>query len=135
MKKKLDCVLLIDDDDVTNFMNRMIIAREEIANHIEVALNGKEAIEYLCQNPTEKATPKSILILLDINMPVMDGWEFLQAYHDLHGVQSGQIIIFMLTTSSNPGDKLRAEKIPEVAGFLNKPLRIEIIGEIIEKFF
>ena len=135
MKKKLDCVLLIDDDDVTNFMNRMVIAREKITNHIEIALNGKEAIEYLSNRPVGNESPQSMLILLDINMPVMDGWEFLQAYRDLDAVQTDQIIIFMLTTSSNPGDKIKSEKFLEIAGFMNKPLRSEALEHIIHTYF
>jgi CheY-like chemotaxis protein len=139
MKKKLDCVLLIDDDDTTNFINRLIINKAGVTNHIETALNGKAAIEYLtgkwAAEKSEREQPQAILILLDINMPVMDGWEFLQAYRSLDTDHKGEIIIVILTTSSNPDDRKRAEKIPEVAGFQYKSLKPDMLDEIIKKHF
>lgn len=76
-----------------------------------------------------------MLTLLDINMPVMDGWEFLEAYHALEDNQKGKIIIIMLTTSLNPDDKIRAEEISEVSGFKSKPLSIETVEEIMKTYF
>ena len=74
MEKKLNCVLLVDDDNGTNFINRMIIEEAGIADGIEIALNGREAIEYLTgKGKYEKKgskNPQPDLILLDINMPV-----------------------------------------------------------------
>jgi CheY-like chemotaxis protein len=140
MEKKLNCVLLVDDDDATNFMSRLVIERAGIAEHIEIALNGRDAIEYLTrtvkQAEAEHTTVPSILILLDINMPIMDGWEFLQAYKALDTTSpKDEIIIVMITTSTNPEDERRAEKIPEVAGFTHKPLRLAMVEEILKKHF
>jgi CheY-like chemotaxis protein len=139
MEKKLNCVLLVDDDDATNFMSRLVIERAGITEHIEIALNGREAIEYLNQTvkqaETAHTTVPSILILLDINMPIMDGWEFLQAYKALDSNPKDKIIIVMITTSTNPEDERRAEKIHEVAGFAHKPLRLTLVEEIIKKHF
>ncbi len=139
MKKKINCVLLIDDDHATNFLNRKIIEKALIAEHVEIALNGKEAIQYLTnQGKHEKpgdVFPQPELIFLDINMPIMDGWSFLDEYHKLDDVQKGKIIIVMLTTSFNPDDKEKADHIPEISDFKNKPLKIEVVEEIMKKHF
>ncbi len=139
MNKKLDCILLVDDDFSTNFLNQMILKKAGIAEHVETVLNGKEALEYLTNTGKYEANgtvfPRPSLIFLDINMPVMDGWEFLAAYHKLPEYQKGQIVIVMLTASFNPDDETRAGKIPEITGFRNKPLSLKMLADIMEKYF
>jgi len=139
MKKKLNCVLLIDDDLGTNFINHMLIKKAGITDHIETVLNGKEALDFITnKGKYEKAGnvfPQPMLTLLDINMPVMDGWEFLDAYHKLEEHQKGKIVIIMLTTSLNPDDVTRAEEISDVSGFKNKPLTMETIDDIMQQYF
>lgn len=135
MKKKLNCVLLVDDDEGTNFINRFVIEKAGISERIVTVYNGKEAIEYLTNSGKYQDNgpdfPQPTLILLDINMPVMDGWEFLDAYHNLDENQKGKIVIVMLTTSFNPDDRERAEHDPEISGFRNKPLTKAMLDEII----
>lgn len=139
MKKKLNCVLLIDDDLGTNFINQMLIKKADITDQIQTVLNGKEALDFITnKGKYEKEGnifPQPMLTLLDINMPVMDGWEFLEAYEKLEEYQKGKIIIIMLTTSLNPDDVTRAEEISDVSGFKNKPLTMETIGEIMQQHF
>lgn len=139
MKKKLDCVLLIDDE-ASNFLNLRTIQRAELAEHIETTLNGEEAIDYLTNSGKYERTggdvyPQPSLIFLDINMPVMDGWEFLQAYQNLQDNQKGKIVIVMLTTSFNPADMTKSLTYKEVSGYKNKPLSSEILDEIMVKCF
>ena len=137
--RKLDCILLIDDDIATNFINKKIIQKTNITEHVQVALNGKEAIDYLCkQGKFESVTdefPRPQLILLDINMPVMDGWEFIEAYKNLKLENKEDIIVVMLSSSFNPADKAKAESIAEIAAFKQKPMNREALYEIIEKVF
>ena len=139
MENKLNCVLLIDDDFATNFINKKIIQKADVAEHIQVALNGKEAIDYLCNQgkfeSNETTFPQPQLILLDINMPVMDGWEFMEAYHNLPAEKKGQIVIVMLTSSFNPADKVKAESIEEISDFKQKTLNAATLNEILEKNF
>nr|WP_315164859.1 response regulator [uncultured Flavobacterium sp.] len=139
MKKKLNCVLLIDDDKGTNFINQMIIKKAGITDHIQTVLNGKEAIDFITNKgkfeKDDDVYPQPMLTLLDINMPVMDGWEFLEVYHQLEDYQKGKIIIVMLTTSLNPDDKKRAQEIEDVSDFKNKPLSLETINNIMETHF
>lgn len=139
MKKKLNCVLLVDDDNGTNFINQMIIKRADIAEHVQTVLNGKEALDFITnKGKFEKegdVFPQPMLTLLDINMPVMDGWEFLEAYHALEEHQKGLIIIIMLTTSLNPDDKSRADDISEVSDYKSKPLSLETVDDIMKTHF
>jgi CheY-like chemotaxis protein len=137
MKHKLNCVLVIDDDEPTNFFTQMILEESGCTNHIKVMQSGQEALDYLAKSKQAgsdaSSYPSPDLILLDINMPAMDGWEFLDEYKKLD-VES-RIIVVMLTTSLFPEDKLRAERIPEISGFENKPLTEEKLTAVLEKYF
>ena len=137
MKQKLNCVLVIDDDEPTNFFTRMIIEESGCTDHIKVMQSGQEALDYLAKSNQAggdvSSYPSPDLILLDINMPAMDGWEFLDEYKKLN-VET-RIIVVMLTTSLFPEDKLRAEKIPEISGFENKPLTKEKLAAVLDKYF
>jgi CheY-like chemotaxis protein len=130
MMKKLNCVMLIDDNEDDNFYHKMIIREVDLAKNVEVAETGFEALDLL-----KKGTHIPELIFLDINMPAMNGWEFLEEYKKLKAEQKAQIVIIMLTTSLNPADKKRAEKIPEIDGFETKPLSAEMLERIFKKFF
>ncbi|GAA4460645.1 response regulator [Nemorincola caseinilytica] len=131
MTKKLECILLIDDDLEDSFFHKIVIDRMNIANCVQVAINGLEALEYLKDG--DKPTPE--LIFLDINMPKMNGWEFLEEYKHLDPQQKARITILMLTTSINPADIRRAQQIQDVTGYNTKPLSLEMLTDIMEKHF
>jgi CheY-like chemotaxis protein len=136
MKQKLNCVLLIDDDEPTNFMSNLILEEVNCASHIKIMQSGKNALEYLSKSTTKhNDQPYPELIFLDINMPAMNGWEFLDEYNELSKQVPKKPIIIMLTTSINPDDKLKAKKIGLVDGFENKPLTSNMIESLIEKYF
>ncbi len=123
--------MLVDDDQLDNRFHQIIIEGMDITEIIHVAENGLQAIKYLKQE--DRILPE--LIFLDINMPKMNGWEFLEAYKDLEESQKSQIVIMMLTTSLNPSDKAKAQKISEITGFRVKPLSEEMLTEILGKYF
>jgi CheY-like chemotaxis protein len=139
MKQKLNCVLFIDDDEPTNFLNEMIIENADCAGHIEIATSGEQALRYLGNNKVaadeNKMYPRPDLIFLDVNMPAMNGWEFLKEYNDLKDEQKGNIVIIMLTTSLNPDDKSKAKETPHITGFENKPLTEEKLAGLLRKYF
>lgn len=138
MKQKLNCILFIDDDEPTNFLNEMIIENADCTGHIEIATSGEQALRYLDNNKgTDKSNryPRPDLIFLDVNMPAMNGWEFLKEYNDLEDEQKGNIVIIMLTTSLNPDDKSKAEETPHISGFENKPLTEEKLAGLLMKYF
>jgi CheY-like chemotaxis protein len=137
MKQKLNCVLVIDDDEPTNFFTRMILEESGCTDHIKVMQSGQEALDYLAKSEQAGCDasryPSPDLIFLDINMPAMDGWEFLVEYRNLN--VADKIIVVMLTTSLFPEDKLKAEEMPEISGFENKPLTAEKLHKVLEKYF
>ncbi|MEP7376758.1 MAG: response regulator [Chitinophagaceae bacterium] len=136
MKNKLNCVLVIDDDEPTNFFTHMILEESGCTRHIKIAQSGQEALDYLIKSEAGNNAdvyPSPDLIFLDINMPAMDGWEFLEEYKKLN--VDSRIIVVMLTTSLFPEDKLRAERMPEISGFENKPLTAEKVALVLEKYF
>ena len=130
VKKKLSCILLVDDDYEDNVFHRLIISRMQIAESVEEANDGLEALDYL-----KKRQVPPELIFLDINMPRMNGWEFLEEYKDLDSEKKAKTIIMMLSTSSNPDEIKKAQEIAEVSGFKTKPLSKEMLVEILEGFF
>ena len=77
---KLKSVLLVDDDDTTNFLNTFFINQVDTTLEVNVVQNGKEAIDFLILNRKEEIWP--CLLILDTNMPVMNGWEFLSAFEE-----------------------------------------------------
>ncbi len=131
MKKKLDCILLVDDNSEDNFFHQIIIKKMDVVNRIDVVINGLEALNYLKR---ENQTPPE-LIFLDINMPTLNGWEFMEQYKHLDVKQKARVVIMILTTSANPDDIKKAKEIEEVTGFETKPLTKEIMEEILNQYF
>ena len=131
MKKKFRSILLIDDNAADNRYNQIILEEMNIVDNVDIVVNGLEAIKYLKkenQNPPE-------LIFLDINMPKMNGWEFLEQYKHLDTEQKARVVIVILTTSANPDDIKKAKQIQEVTGFETKPLSKEMMSEILKEHF
>ena len=132
--QKLTCALLVDDDQTTNYLNQLLIKRLAITDKLLVALNGQEALDLLRAH-CQLATPECpVLILLDVKMPVMDGFAFLEAYHRLPLPQKHAIIIVMLTTSLHQQDVERVQRL-DIAGFLNKPLTKEKLDDVLRNHF
>ena len=131
MFKKLNSILLVDDDEDDNYYHKIIINKMEMVNKIAVAENGIEAIAYL----KDEANVPPNIIFLDLNMPKMNGWEFLEQYQHLTLEQKAKVLIVILTTSLNPDDKKRAEEIKDVTGFETKPLSKEILSELLDEHF
>jgi CheY-like chemotaxis protein len=136
--KKINCILLIDDNPADNEYHKIIINEAGICDHIEVAIDGRKALAYIIKsgepNQSESA-PKPDLIYLDINMPGMNGFEFLEEYHKLDERLKAKIVIVMLTTSLHPDDRIRATSYEEVSEFENKPLSVEMLHATVEKYF
>ncbi len=134
MKKKLNCILLIDDDEPTNFIHERVIKKLDCAEKVISLLSAEDALKYL-QIKNGDNYPCPDLIFLDINMPGMDGWEFLEEYQKLGSHQRGRIVVVMLTTSVNPDDEEKAHQLSGISGFRIKPLTREVLQEILEEHF
>ena len=130
----LSSVLLVDDDSTTNFLNKLLLHNMGVARQVLVAENGEGALRTLgqtCTGPEPAGCPR--LILLDMNMPVMNGLAFLEAYAQLPFVEQS-IVVIMLTTSLHERDLARVRQLP-IAGFLNKPLTREKVAALLHEHF
>lgn len=136
--KKVNCILLIDDNRADNEFHKINIRKAGVSDNVKIANGGEKALDYLdacAKNDHSVESPKPNIIYLDINMPGMDGFEFLQEYAKLDERLKSQVVIIMLTTSLNPDDQKRAMAFNEVTEFQNKPLTVEVIQATVEKYF
>ena len=132
---KINCILLVDDSEADNLFHQIIIEEAKICKRMMVAENGEEALDYLKKSALEEDVdlyPRADLILLDMNMPRMNGLEFLEAYRELPEQFKSGIIIAMLTTSLNPKDRERALETGAIHDFHNKPLSGEMLSSILD---
>ncbi len=133
----LNKVLLIDDDPVTLAICEMVLQKTAFCNELEKLVNGKEGVDYFSQYfekrkqglPTAEAPD---LILLDLNMPVMDGWNFLENYIRKYAERLPETKVAILSSTVNPEDFIRAQRYEIVIDFINKPLTIELTEELKE---
>ena len=126
--------MLVDDDADDNFFHERVIRKNDAANTVIVKQTGMEALDYLKSKKDHNDTHPD-LIFLDINMPRMNGWEFLEEYNKLDKQFQSHAIVVMLTTSNNPDDRGKAELLNEVSEFKTKPLTKEMLAEILGKYF
>lgn len=126
-------ILLVDDDAVTNMMHQRVIERSGRVKTIDVVTDGQEALDLL-RADLLNGCPLPELIFLDINMPGMGGFEFLECYADMKIDPETQLVIVMLSTSLLEADHARAEADPNVHSFCDKPLRVEKLLELVEEF-
>lgn len=124
--------MLIDDNPDDNFYHERVIKKSNAAETVISETSAIEALEYL-RSKNDNNRPQPDLIFLDINMPGMNGWEFLDEYQKLDKELQGHVIVIMLTTSENPDDRIRAIKV--VPDFRTKPVTTEMLEEIIGKYF
>lgn len=123
-------ILLVDDDKITNFVNEKLIHNLDIPIHIKTCFSGVCALDYLNEQLNSKESGPNI-ILLDINMPIMNGFEFLTELELLPEEFTQPIKVVMLSSTLNEDDKKRAFQFRNVVDFLNKPLSIAKIKELI----
>jgi CheY-like chemotaxis protein len=116
--------LIVDDDEIVIFIHKTLVEQSGLDNEPVVCLNGREAMDYLLTvNSREK-----YLLLLDINMPVMDGWELLDVLKN-HEIND-HVHAVMVTSSIDQIDKEKAEKYSKIIKYLEKPLTLEDVLEI-----
>ncbi|MBN7813498.1 response regulator [Algoriphagus sp. H41] len=123
-----DAVFLVDDDPINNLINRRLLGKTGISSQIEEFLGGEDALEKI----KELEAGKSLLIFLDINMPVLNGWEFLNRYLEIFPERNDKIVI--LSSSIDFQDRQKADEYRVVSGFLEKPLTLDKISAQLEKY-
>lgn len=135
--KKINCILLIDDNAADNEYHKIIITEADVCSQIQIVTDGQKALDYIIKAEETHSVdfPKPDLIYLDINMPGMNGFEFLEKYHKLEEKLKSKVTVVMLTTSLNPDDQKRALENKEIIQFQNKPLTVEMVRETVGKYF
>lgn len=125
MSNQLQTIMLIDDDSDTNMIVEHYILKDNLAKEVVTAMNGEEALTFLRNN----APPE--LILLDINMPRMNGWEFLEEFMKIDEKLREIMLVVMVSVSLNPEDAAKAKKYNVT--FVNKPLTPSLIKSLAEQ--
>ncbi|QJD95306.1 response regulator [Mucilaginibacter robiniae] len=123
-------ILLIDDDEINNFISIKLIKKALAHTEINACLDGSYAIEQLLD--VQRNNPDNLpdYILLDINMPIMNGWEFLDEYKRLGIDPLGKSKIFIISSSVFSNDINKAKSYPLVKDFISKPLNVDKIKEL-----
>jgi CheY-like chemotaxis protein len=120
--KRVINILLVEDDRLDQTEVQRTLVRKNIVHKLAIAKNGEEAITYLRKSKTDPAFDKPDIILMDLNMPKMNGFELLENIREITALDD--VKIFVLTTSDERDDKLNAARFG-VSGFITKPLKLE----------
>ncbi|TGE08624.1 response regulator [Hymenobacter fodinae] len=128
---KLPYIVLVDDDPTANYLHQKLLAKLDVTDQLLVAHNGHEALALLDQLQSIPEHSYPALLLLDIKMPSMDGFSFLEAYKQLPATKQAGILVVMLSTSLQPEEVHRAQQLP-IAAFLNKPLTNEKVRQLLQ---
>lgn len=123
-------VLLVDDDEINNFISIKLIKKALLNTEIMACLNGKFAIDQLIEIQRNDINKLPDYILLDINMPIMNGWEFLDEYKRMNLDPLGKTKIFIISSSVFSNDINKARSYPLVKDFISKPLNVDKIVEL-----
>ncbi|MCG6146228.1 response regulator [Leptospira bandrabouensis] len=121
--KHLNMVYLVEDDVITTFLIKTLMKKFSFADEIEGFQNGEDALNALLASSNDPD-----MLFLDLNMPVMDGWEFLKAISK--HPKYAKLPIYILTSSIDPTDKARSTEFPNVKGYLVKPLSLKDLQSI-----
>lgn len=126
MPEKIKTVMIVDDEEVDQLLYKRVMKRSGLVGEIVSFFYADEALEYLRSSDR----PTIDVIFLDINMPRMNGFEFLEAAEKLTGAEFSGSVVVMLTTSLDPRDQAKAAKFDIVRAFLNKPLTTDHLVDI-----
>jgi CheY-like chemotaxis protein len=133
----LDLIMCIDDDPITLMLSKKVINKALFSKEIITAQNGEEALEFfksLKDTTTKEAIPNQPqLILLDLNMPVMGGWEFLDHFSTPEYSDFNDINVIILSSTIDPEDINKSKNYPIVTDFLPKPITISMLNYLANK--
>ncbi|MCX6295281.1 MAG: response regulator [Bacteroidetes bacterium] len=130
--KHINNLAIVDDDDIFVYITKKTIEQTDLVEQIKVFGNGYEAIKFLKEN-IKNADALPEIILLDLNMPIMDGWAFLEEFVLLKPKTDKKITIYIITSSISPHEMNRAKGITEVSDFIIKPVTKEKFIELLNK--
>lgn len=131
----LQKIICIDDDPIALLLSKLVISKSNFASKVVTLANGQEGMNYLEKEQTiaEHKTGQPLLILLDLNMPVMDGWEFLEQFSQRLQQQYQDVKIILLSSSIDPNDIKKSKQFEMVLDFFPKPLTREMMDTILQR--
>jgi CheY-like chemotaxis protein len=136
---KIAKVICVDDDPIALLLSKLVLSKSDFASKVITAANGEIAIAYLERAEVieeNKNSENPLIILLDLNMPVMDGWEFLEQFDEtLYQQYYKTTKVILLSSSIDPNDIERSKDFSMVVDFLPKPLTKEMLNTILKKVF
>lgn len=122
--------MLIDDNKLDNFFHERVVNKQAAAKTVLAMTSGREALDYIIS----QQIPQPEIIFLDINMPGMNGWEFIELYKKIDMALQTAMIVVMLTASQDPDDKARAVTEGILSDFKNKPLTAQMLNDVLVTF-
>ncbi len=125
---KIDIACIIDDDPIFIFGAKRVMELASFCNSILIYHNGKEALDMLTMR-IASGTNLPEVIFLDLNMPIMDGWQFLDKFIQIPTTK--KIIIYIISSSIDPADFEKAKKYDEVSNYIVKPITVDKLKEIL----
>lgn len=128
--RKIELLALVDDDDTFVFITKRIIEKTDYVKEIKVFSNGLQALNYLKENLNSDYKLPDV-IFLDLSMPIMDGWQFLDEFSNLDSHRTEKIIIYICSSSISPHDLIKAKKLSCVSDFIIKPITKDKLSEIV----
>lgn len=127
---KYNNVLLIDDNEIDNFINKQILTANRISKNIFVSVDGEIALDFVNNfiNSVEGQQDACLdVVFVDLNMPIMDGFEFIMNFKKINNEKLIKCKIIILTSSILNADRIKVEKMDNSIIFLNKPLTNELL--------
>ena len=121
----LELIMCIDDDPITLMLFKKVVQKASFAKEIIYNYNGQEAITFIDNIKNEDTKPE--LLFLDLNMPVMGGWEFLDLFNNSNYYHSNKTKVIILTSTIDPEDIKKSKTYPNVIEFLSKPITVEML--------
>lgn len=124
-------IYIIDDDQICQFIFQKLIQNIKPESAVLLFSDGEQALEFLLGH-TAQIEKMPDLLLVDINMPVMDGWQFTVEYAKIKSHVGKRTTLFIVSSSVDPIDRNRAKQIPDISGYVEKPLDLEKMARILE---
>ncbi len=126
-------IFVIDDDRIYQFAAKKTIEATGLAEKVMIFSNGEEAIHYLKKNAADGSSIPDI-IFLDINMPVMNGWQFLEEYAHLRSDLQKNITIYMVSSSVDEYDIRKSKEFKTVSDYIIKPIQKEKFSQVLSSY-
>lgn len=133
-QEKINRIMLVDDDEIHSNLCYELILRAGIANHVSIFNDAEEALDHL-RSRVGNADELPDVIFLDINMPFMDGWDFLDAYEEFRTQMKKEIMLILLTSSVYKNDIEKAKQYKAVSEYIKTPISIDKLVETRNEYF